>query len=284
MDKPSFTVEFGYLTDKGSQRNNNEDSVLVSQKLGLAAVADGMGGHNAGELASSLAVKTLCETLASINGGRLSVDKRAPGLSAAANKLRFAMFRANSVIYETSRREAKSKGMGTTLSAILIEDGSAALAHVGDSRIYLLREGALAQLTTDHSLVMEQLSKGLITKEEAETSTMQNILTRAIGIHRSMEPDAADVAVRGGDKLLLCSDGLFKAVKEEDIKRILSRRRSPGRLCRELVSKAIANGGPDNVTVAVAEMKTPGFFSVLLRKFFSADDAGPAFKAGKPAV
>jgi len=252
----SLLPEFSYLTDKGKVRENNEDSVLVDEELGLAAVADGMGGHSAGELASSMAVRMLKENIKSIARNE-AANKTAEGHISPANILHFAATQANTSIYETSLRQSDKKGMGTTLSAVLLGADKASIVHIGDSRVYLFREGKLVQLTNDHSLVMEQVRKGLMTKEEAEMSTMQNILTRALGIHKTMKIDVGEVTVRAGDVLLLCSDGLFKVVKEPVIRSVLAASSSALLMCKMLVGHALQGGGPDNVTVAVVKFSAP---------------------------
>lgn len=247
---PFLSAEFGYATDKGKVRSNNEDSVVVSEELNLAAVADGMGGHNSGELASSMAARTLLEKITAIREGKASAPVTDTRLSRQANDLIFAATAANAKIFETSKIP-DNKGMGTTLSAVLFHPAGAAIAHIGDSRIYVLRKGKLVQITQDHSLVMEQVRKGIITKEEAETSTMQNILTRAMGIHKNIRFDVGDVTLSPGDRLLLCTDGLFKAVKEELLPTMLSESDSPQKIASGLVRLANNNGGPDNISVVV---------------------------------
>ncbi len=258
----SLSAEFGYATDKGKVRSNNEDSVVVSDELNLAAVADGMGGHNSGELASNMAARTLVEKIAAIHAGKLSAPVTDTRLSRQANDLIFAATAANAKIFETSKIP-DNKGMGTTLSAVLFHPTGAAIAHIGDSRIYVLRKGKLVQITQDHSLVMEQVRKGIITKEEAEASTMQNILTRAMGIHKNIRFDVGDVTLSPGDRLLLCTDGLFKAVKEELLPSILSSSDSPQKIAAGLVRLANDNGGPDNISVVVVTVGKSTVFSRL---------------------
>ena len=262
--------QFAYLTDKGKVRDNNEDSVIVDESLGLAAVADGMGGHNAGELASSLAVKILRETIAALKKGEIAVKHPDERLSEAANKIHFAAHEANDTIYNTSIKQTENRGMGTTLSAVLVEGNAAAITHIGDSRIYLLREDAFTQLTNDHSLVMEQVRKGIMTKEEAEVSTMQNILTRAMGISKTIKIDAGELTVVPDDLLLICSDGLFKAIKEASIQNIMSSGLPLPDMCRKLVDMALDNGGPDNVTVAAIKFRSPTLIEKAGRLFNAA--------------
>jgi protein phosphatase len=268
-DMDTLIPQFACITDKGKVRDNNEDNVIVDEELGLAAVADGMGGHNAGELASSLAVKTLREALISLKSGAMEVKNPDTRLSAAANLIHFAAHEANDTIYSTSIKQTESRGMGTTLSAVLVEGNAAAIAHIGDSRIYLLREDNMTQLTNDHSLVMEQVRKGIMTREEAETSTMQNILTRAMGISKSIKIDAGELSVIDGDILLICSDGLFKAVKEMPIQKVLASETTIAQMCVQLVNMALENGGPDNVTVAIIKFRSPTIFEKIGRLFRS---------------
>ena len=247
----SLKIEFAAASDVGKVRKNNEDSYLLAPDLDLALVADGMGGHNSGEVASSLAVKVTRDKYESM---RLTSMKPAPyndKVSLETNQLGFAVQLANSVIYEAGSAGPDNKGMGTTLSAALLNKDKLCIAHIGDSRIYLLRGAAMQQLTEDHSLVMEHVKKGLLTREQADVSPLQNILTRALGTQKTPAVDLVETALEPGDRLLFCSDGLFKAVKEPRIQQMGAAQPDDAKACAELVAAANAAGGPDNITVVI---------------------------------
>ncbi len=249
----SLKAEFSYKTDPGKVRDNNEDSLIVCDQLGLAAVADGMGGHNSGELASSIAVKVLKERLASINENNIKPPDYDDKLTLETNRLVFAVKLANDIIFEASKNIPENQGMGTTLSAMILNKKTVSIAHIGDSRIYLFREGRLKQLTADHSLVMEQVKKGIITPQQAEKSSLQNILTRALGTRQKVKIDAFQAEAEEGDRYLLCTDGLSKTLGDGEISGILSENPDRQSACEALVSKANDAGGPDNVTVVIME-------------------------------
>lgn len=247
----TFKLLFSAVTDTGKVRKNNEDNYLLDPQLELAMVADGMGGHNSGEVASSLAVKVTRDKFKSMKTTGMKPAQYNEKFSLESNQLGFAVQLANSVIYEAGNAGPENKGMGTTLTAVLLNGTRLCIAHIGDSRAYLFRDGALQQLTDDHSLVMDHVRKGLLTKEQAETSPLQNILTRALGAQKTPAIDLAETALSEGDRLLLCTDGLFKAVKEETLKETLKAQPDDSKACETLVTRANANGGPDNVTVVI---------------------------------
>ena len=248
MTTPAFKLQFGAISDKGVVRAHNEDSLIVREDLALAAVADGMGGHSSGELASELAVNTLAENLAAFRNGAILPTTPNLDNSMAANALLAAAVQANNKILDEASANPAHSGMGTTLSALTIADDKAVIVHIGDSRVYLCRDGVITQITEDHSLVMEQARKGILTLEEASTSRMQNILTRAMGLVRNAKMDIYEVALQEGDRLLLCSDGLFKAISDEAFAETLGLPHPPEEVCKRLVSLANAGGGPDNIT------------------------------------
>lgn len=251
-----FAAEFAHKTDKGKSRENNEDSILVCSELGLAIIADGMGGHNSGELASSIAVKIVKERFQAMIADRIKPAACDEKMPIEANRLAFSVKLANDVIYAASKCMPENRGMGTTLSAVLFNNNCVSTAHVGDSRIYLFRSGNFHQLTRDHSLVMDQVRKGLITKEQAATSPHQNILTRALGTQKSVEVDISRCSVMENDRFLLCTDGLFKPLTEADITQILSENPDNQAACDALVDMANSAGGPDNITVSIMEIRT----------------------------
>ena len=247
----SFKIEFAAASDMGKVRKNNEDSFLLAPELELAIVADGMGGHNSGEVASSLAVKVTRDKFESMKRTGMKPSPYNDKFSLESNQLGFAVQLANSVIYEAGTAGPDNKGMGTTLSSALLNKDKLCIAHIGDSRIYLLRSGAMQQLTEDHSLGMEHVKKGLLTKEQADVSPLQNILTRALGTQKAPAVDLVETVLEEGDRLLFCTDGLFKAVKEDKLLEMLKIEKDDAKACADLVAAANANGGPDNVTVAI---------------------------------
>jgi protein phosphatase len=239
-------LAFG-LSDVGRRRESNEDEFLVEPRLDLYVVADGMGGHAAGEVASRIAVDSLREALSGPrNGG-------------AAVSLRNAVHEANVRICDSIQTHADQRGMGTTLVALLVEDERAIIGHVGDSRAYLLRDGTLRRLTSDHSWVNEQVKLGLLSDEAAQRHPMRNIVTRALGSRTEVAAEVREEGLHSGDVFLLCSDGLNTMLPDEEIEGILARFGSePEKACRELVARANERGGEDNTTVVVVHVETPG--------------------------
>lgn len=255
----SFKLEFAAATDMGKVRKNNEDSYLLDPALELAIVADGMGGHNSGEVASQLAVKVTRDKYESMKNTGMKPSPFNDKFSLEANQLGFAVQLANSVIYEAGSAGPDNKGMGTTLSAALLNKSKLSIAHIGDSRIYLLRQGAMQQLTEDHSLVMEHVRKGLLTREQADVSPLQNILTRALGTQKAPAVDLVETELEENDRLLFCTDGLFKAVKEAQLQEMIRLQPDDGKACAELVTAANAAGGPDNITVIIGTVRKKSF-------------------------
>lgn len=233
---PRTHAIFGSRTDVGCVRERNEDSLAVSPPL--FAVADGMGGHAAGDVASELAVKVLM--------------KNAP-TTADVDMLGKAVIKANHAVINEALR-AELAGMGTTMTACVIEGTHLAIAHVGDSRAYLLHHGKLQQLTRDHSLVADMVEAGRLTEEEARVHPNRSIITRAIGSDPNMQPDLYEITASPGDRLLLCSDGLYSMVENSRIQSQLARIRDPQRCASALVNDAISAGGLDNVTVVVVDI------------------------------
>ena len=233
---PRTHAIFGSRTDVGCVRERNEDSLAVSPPL--FAVADGMGGHAAGDVASELAVKVLM--------------KNAP-TTADVDMLGEAVIKANHAVINEALR-AELAGMGTTMTACVIEGTHLAIAHVGDSRAYLLHHGKLQQLTRDHSLVADMGEAGRLTEEEARVHPNRSIITRAIGSDPNMQPDLYEITASPGDRLLLCSDGLYSMVENSRIQSQLARIRDPQRCASALVNDAISAGGLDNVTVVVVDI------------------------------
>ncbi|MDY7102398.1 MAG: Stp1/IreP family PP2C-type Ser/Thr phosphatase [Actinomycetota bacterium] len=257
----------GAATDKGRVRNDNQDGALVAP--GLAAVADGMGGHQGGGFASSLALETLQR-----NAGRGDV----PSLVAAVET-------ANRDIHQVSLEREDLRGMGTTLCAVGMltssgERARVAVLNVGDSRVYLYRGERLHQLTEDHNLVQTLVREGRITQEEAATHPQRNIITRALGIEPSVEVDHAEMDVAVGDMFLLCSDGLINEVDEDRIASVLRRLADPSEAAAELVSLANAHGGRDNITVVVVHVVDSGGVASLELLTSEREATSPARPSG----
>ena len=238
-------------TDIGLVRKNNEDNFGYDVRTGIFVVCDGMGGQAAGELASKIAVDTVLAYFHQQEMGGDGSEVLGRGfaeVSERANALANAVQLANKAIREASTREAASAGMGCTLVAVCVEGNLFSIAHVGDSRIYLIRSGAIQQLTTDHSLVMEQVRRGLITLEEAEHFEMQNVIVRALGSEDSVEPDLADLKLERNDTLLLCSDGLSRYVKDTEMLDVVGRNENLDDACAGLIDAAKSGGSDDNIT------------------------------------
>ena len=229
---------FGSRTDVGCIRDHNEDSLVVTPPL--FAVADGMGGHAAGEVASEIAIDVLAQ--------------RAPE-HLDAEALGQAVEEANLEVIAAASDGRGREGMGTTLTAAMVEGERLVIAQVGDSRAYLLHQGSLQQLTRDHSLMADLIEAGQITPEEAKTHPNRSVITRALGSNPNMHPDIYEINVHAGDRLMLCSDGLSSMVEDEDIERVMAHTSDPQRCAAQLVNEAIAAGGYDNVTVIVTDIQ-----------------------------
>ncbi len=240
-------ISFGSRTDIGYVRDHNEDSLIIIPPL--FAVADGMGGHEAGEIASEITVNTLAELTPS--------HLEAEGLTAAVEA-------ANYNVMKAPRQGIGRDGMGTTLTAAMLEGERLLIAQVGDSRAYLLHKGHLQQITRDHSLMADLIEAGQITPEEARVHPNRSVITRAIGSDIHMRPDIYELNVDAGDRILLCSDGLSSMISNNAIESIMRRQSDAQHCADELVTAALENGGADNVTVVVADV--PGFSEVREKK------------------
>ena len=229
---------FGSRTDVGCVREQNEDSLIVSPPLYV--VADGMGGHAAGEVASEICVTTIAQEAPD------HLDPEALGL---------AVEKANKAIIRAAQAGEGREGMGTTCTAAMLEADKLNIAQVGDSRAYLLHAGRLSQITRDHSLMTNMIEAGQITPEEARVHPQRSVITRALGNDPHMRPDIYEISVEAGDRLLLCSDGLSSMVEDEAIEAVLARVTDPQRCASQLVNEAIAAGGHDNVTVIVVDIQ-----------------------------
>lgn len=237
------------LTDTGRVREHNEDNLLIDRDLGLFAVADGMGGQLAGEIASRMALETLKYYLERCVGENPDFCPDDTGLSPEADRLVAGIRLANREIFKAGESNPAWRNMGTTIVATLIAGNRLILAHVGDSRCYLLRNETMTQLTDDHSLVAEQQRLGLITPEEAATSRMKNVITRAVGAFSEVEVDLSEHRLRPGDRVLICSDGLTNMVADAEILAVATRAAAPEQACATLINGANQRGGRDNITV-----------------------------------
>ena len=269
-----FDIEFAAVTDIGKIREKNEDNVLISSDLGIGVVADGMGGHSAGEIASNIAVSVLAETVRKINHHQIEIPESfLPKLHQTSRKLLLAANLANEAIYSTAQTSEVYKMMGTTLTGIIFDEDSATTVHVGDSRLYLYRNDKFIQITTDHSLAMEHVRRGLLTKEEANHSRLQNVLTRAMGIKRNIEFDLLKFPIQIGDILMLCSDGLYKGLSDAQIAQILRENKDTPlvKLCKQLVRISNEKDGQDNISTVLIKILPPQKMTLRqrLKKLFS---------------
>ena len=230
-------------------RRGNEDNLHAdaNEYRGLFIVADGMGGHAAGEIASQMAVDVLAAELAGVND--LTAGE-------AGQKLSDALKLANRTVYQRTTRELEKSGMGSTASALLISDAHYLIGHVGDSRIYRVRNGEMQQLTRDHSLVQEQVDAGLITAEQARHHPQSNVITCCIGMSGDIDPDVIAGETKVGDVFLLASDGLTGMVEDKRLLQLLQSRASPERIVNAMISDANNNGGIDNITAIVVQVVT----------------------------
>ena len=240
-------TSFGSRTDIGCLRDHNEDSLVVTPPL--FAVADGMGGHAAGEVASEIAVRVLSELAPEHPDGEA---------------LGRAIEEANRAVIQAAREGRGRQGMGTTMTAAMLEGERLVIAQVGDSRAYLLHQGKLQQLTRDHSLMADMIEAGQLTPEEARTHPQRSVITRALGSDAHLHPDIYEINVETGDRLLICSDGLSGMIFDDQIENTLRRVQDPQRCASQLVNEAIAAGGHDNVTVIVADVT--GYAEVRRKK------------------
>ncbi len=235
-----MNVTVGASTDVGRTREGNEDGYLTKEPL--FAVADGMGGHRAGEVASNMALETLAEVAPDEDAHSLSDRVRA----------------ANRVVHQHASEDAELEGMGTTLTALWFEGEEARLAHVGDSRAYLFRDGELSMITEDHTLVQRMVREGKLTRDEADHHPQRSILTRALGVDAEVDVDDFTVELRPGDRILLCTDGLTSMIGEDRIAEILAETPDPQAAAEALIAAANEAGGQDNITTVVLDLAGDG--------------------------
>jgi PPM family protein phosphatase len=264
----ALAVEVAGRTDVGCVRANNEDNFGYDSRYGIFVVCDGMGGQAAGEVASKMGVDILLEYFR--KEAPLPEDQPANGKepSLGARSLATAIQLANRTIFQAGQEENGRSGMGSTIVAALVRGNALAIGHVGDSRIYLVRQGAIQQLTQDHSLVMEQVRRGYITLEQAQKSEMQNIILRALGSEEMVEADVEDLLALPGDLLLMASDGLTRHVMDEEILSIVQRGGSLEQACAELVETAKQRGGDDNITCLLVRIVDRPWYSSIFNKLF----------------
>jgi protein phosphatase len=244
------------LTDTGRVREHNEDMLGAEPDIGLYVLADGMGGYNAGEVASGIAVKTIVNLVReAYEQQELEGTDPSTGLCRPAIILRDAIQRANKIIHQTSKTQSQCDGMGTTVVAALFYDNRVITAHVGDSRLYRLRADRFEQLTLDHSLLQELVDRGFYSPEEAARSTNKNYVTRALGVEPTVDVEIREHPALVGDHYLLCSDGLSDMVEDEDIHLTISTFSDNLEMAvKQLVQLSNEHGGRDNISVVVAEV------------------------------
>lgn len=285
----TLAVEVAGKTDTGCVRQNNEDNFGFDSRYGIFVVCDGMGGQAAGEVASKMGVDVLLKyfrEVAPAAGPKTAAittfsetddeefkpqSAKTAGITTAASgagALARAIYLANRTIYAAGRDGNGRTGMGSTIVAALVRGHSLAIGHVGDSRIYMIRHGAIQQLTQDHSLVMEQVRLGYITREQAEKSELQNVILRALGSEEDVQPDVDELVAVTGDLILMTSDGLTRHVQDEEILAIVKNSDSLTQACNALVQLAKERGGDDNITCLLLRIVERPWFKSLFRKFF----------------
>ena len=269
--KSLLEIKFYAATDIGRQRDHNEDNYLVDPRLSLFVVADGMGGHAAGEVASQIAVHAVCKTVRD-NADVIERQREKADTSAARQEilgvLEHAIQSASAEVFRRAQEDSDKRGMGTTCSCLLLVGNRGFIAHVGDSRIYLLRQNQVHQITEDHSLLNELVRRGKLKREEIEGSPYakyKNAVTRAIGAYETVEADTFDFEVLPGDQFLLCSDGLHTYLKDRDIKDLLGGADSADSP-KDLIALANTCGGHDNITAVVVRVESsdPGQSTALV--------------------
>lgn len=240
-------MRIGQLSDKGQVRPNNEDSIYSSVKKDLLIIADGMGGHKAGEIASKTAINKVRHFI------KNKSENYKKNKNDIMNLINDAIRYANLSIQKVAKKDESLKGMGTTLIVALIIENEVYIGHIGDSRAYLINNKSIKQITKDHSLVAELLENGTITEKEAENYPHKNVITRALGCENKIKVDKYNIKIKKNDVLLLCTDGLSNMVSDEEILIIIKQSNNPNTAAKELVKAANKAGGQDNISVIVAE-------------------------------
>lgn len=236
-------MEVGFKSDKGLQRHNNEDACFVLPHDNVYLVADGVGGGNAGEIASRTAVKEIADYIEN------HPFDNAGNKYAIVNYMQACLDRANEKIFENARRYRENTGMATTSAIVCIREGVAYIANVGDSRVYLFRDGKLVQLTEDHTYVNTLLNAGIISQEQAASDSRKNVITKALGAEKTVEPDFFQVKISKDDIFILCTDGLYDELDDFKMIEIIENNTSMSDVCAEMVAAANRSGGRDNITL-----------------------------------
>mgnify|MGYP000930298538 CR=1 FL=1 len=260
-----LTIELFAAVDPGRARSNNEDSVALDEAVSLAVLADGMGGYNAGEVASNMATSFIRTEL-----GRWLREASAQATDAEVRRaMDICVDNANRAIFNAANSNPQYAGMGTTLVVSLFRDNRLLVGHVGDSRCYRFRGGRLVQITRDHSLLQEQLDAGYITAEQAAVSVNKNLVTRALGVDEAVDLEVNDFKVESGDLYMMCSDGLSDMMDDEAIARLLGAQQSLEQVAESLIDTANANGGRDNISVLLVKARVEGTRKGLLARWLS---------------
>jgi PPM family protein phosphatase len=251
-------ISYQALTDVGRKRKGNEDSLFVNAEQNLFVVADGMGGHAAGEVASRIAVESINEFICLTGGDEeitwpFGLDEN---ISYDGNRLKTAIRYANKKVLETTREKTEYEGMATTVAAVLVDGAVANLGHVGDSRVYLFRGGAVSQLTSDHSWVNEQLLSGVISADQARSHPLRNVVTRALGGKADLQVEMQVHKIESGDVLMLCSDGLTTMLPDEEMSKLVQQSGDDlSKAAKSLIAAANTRGGEDNITVLLLKFQ-----------------------------
>ena len=258
MDLTGY-IEIASITDVGMQRNHNEDSVASNPQLGVTVLADGMGGYKAGEVASAIAVNTIMTELKkTINSVKPAEVDTKSGYTKLSMLVESLVKTANEAIFNTATSQPQYKGMGTTLVMALFYNNRMTIAHVGDSRLYRIKDNTLEQITQDHTLLRELIERGFYTEEQARNSPNRNLVTRALGVDKEVEVDIQEEVVTPGEKFLLCSDGLTDMLEDEEINSILEEYSDNIETCAQvLIDQANDKGGLDNVSVIITNIVKP---------------------------
>jgi serine/threonine protein phosphatase PrpC len=245
-------ITYKAVSDVGRKRKGNEDSLFVNPEQHLFVVADGMGGHAAGEVASKVAVDSINEFVCLTGGDEeitwpFGLDEN---ISYDGNRLKTSIRYANRKVLEATKEKSEYEGMATTVAAVLVDGDTGNIGHVGDSRVYLLRDGQITQLTSDHSWVNEQIQSGVISPDQARTHPLRNVVTRALGGKPDLLVDMQQHKAKAGDILLLCSDGLTTMIADDEIAKVVQEAKGDvDKAAQALVNSANAKGGEDNITV-----------------------------------
>ncbi len=254
-------------TDVGRKRENNEDSFFIDDQVGLYIVADGMGGHRAGEVASNTVVSSVKDYMEAFHTSQAAQEARDEGnMSPAATAVSHSIELANRVVYQLSQDQGSYKGMGSTAAVAYFHNGTLVTANVGDSRIYLVRQDSMEQLTEDHTLLAEHMKKNPKWDPNTASIPMKHILVRAVGIHESVEADVYEMQPLPGDLILMCSDGLTDMLSDEEIHEAVLQGGELGEICNRLIDMANERGGLDNVTTVLFLLQQED--KGLLKKLF----------------